>query len=501
MASIHSLPGFGSHGSSNKINKSRARTAVKPILKKLSSQSEKNSLDLDRGWTDQDEQYQARDGWVGGVGVGVGGKGVAGVEKSTKEINFTLNEAGTNRYNHARSISGASHVSVATSSSSGPRHQVGAPFVHPFQQTPRTSTPPLSYANSQTSFFDITEDDNDGNDDNDDSVGSCSNSNSNSLDASHSHRNSLHIQMNSHSHSQPTLGIGRPSLASTQRTSSFSEVKNAHTSAPYPSHHSPPLRINTSRTVLASPVQSSRLPNVPSRSDLQLDRITDSPISPSNTPSNHVASPASSSTPMSPLRSSFDASGFPRLRAKSDLDTATRAEHLRVARRKFELREKAKEEKYAREEIKRRERADNKRALEKERYAAAAHKEQMAARARLEAAELEEAIARGKHNRKFSGTSSNRPSIAISRTSMSRPSTSRKNIPSPLGESEKFASSNYDSLDARSPPAFGNEAGGAQSVPFQPTKRRNTAKRKTQSTWTMFILWLRTKLLRVSKNR
>ncbi|KAI0853493.1 hypothetical protein F5Y00DRAFT_102497 [Daldinia vernicosa] len=498
MASIHSLPVFGSHSSSNKISKSRARTVVKPILKKLSSQSEKNSLDLDRGWTDQDEQYQARDGWTGGVGGGVGGgKGVAGLEKSTKEINFTLDEAGANRYNHARSISGASHVSVATSSSSGPRHQVGAPFVHPFQQTPRTSTPPLSYANSQTSFFDITEDDND---DNDDSIGSCSNSNStstsnsnsDSLDASqsHSHRNSLHIQMNSHSHSQPTLGIRRPALASTQRTSSFSEVKNAHTSAPYPSQNPPPLRINT-----------SRLPNVPSRSDLQLDRITDSPISSSNTPSNHVASPASSSTPMSPLRSSFDASGFPRLRAKSDLDTATRAEHLRAARRKFELREKAKEEKYAREEIKRRERADNKRALEKERYAAAMHKEQMAAKARLEAAELEEAIARGKHNRKFSGTSSNRPSIAISRTSMSRPSTSRKNIPSPLEESEKFASSNYDSMDARNPPAFGNEAGGAESVPFQPTKRRNTAKRKTLSTWTMFILWLRTKLLRVSKNR
>ncbi|KAI8961300.1 hypothetical protein F5Y11DRAFT_348700 [Daldinia sp. FL1419] len=510
MASIHSLPGFGSHGASNKISKSRARTAVKPILKKLTSQSEKNSLDLDRGWTDQDSQYQTSDSWGGGVSVGVGvgtgaggGKGVtvvAGVyEKPTKEINFSLNEAGTNRYtNHARSISGASHVSVATSSSSGPRHQTGAPFVHPFQQTPRTSTPPLSYANSQSSFFDIAEDDSD--DDNDNST--ASNSASNSLDTSHSHRNSLHIQMNSHSHSQPTLSTRRPTLASAQRTSSFTEVKGAHASVPYSSsQHPPSLRINTSRSVLASPAQPSRLPKVPSRSDLQLDQIKDSPISPSNTPSNHVASPASSSTPMSPLRSSFDASGFPRLRAKSDLDTVTRAEHLREARRKFELREKAKEEKYAREEIKRRERADNKRALEKEKQAAAMHKEQMAAKARLEAAELEEAIARGKHNRKFSGTSSNRPSIAISRTSMSRPSTSRRNIPSPLGEPEKFASSNYDSMDARNPPDFGNEAGGAQSVPFQPTKRRNTAKRKTQSTWTMFILWLRTKLLRVSKNR
>lgn len=230
--------------------------------------------------------------------------------------------------------------------------------------------------------------------------------------------------------------------------------------------------------------------------------MVESPIS-SNAASNHIASPTSSTAPMSPLRSSFDASAFPRLRAKSDLDTATRAEHLREARRKFELREKAKEEKYAREEIKRRERADNKRALELERHAALLHKEQMAARARQEAAELEEAMSRGKYNRKYSMNSSGRPSLAISRTSMSRPSTSRKNIPSPLGETEteKFASSNYDSLDARSPPSFGNEAGSAQDVVFQSPRRKHTAKKKTQSTWTMFILWLRTKLLRASKNR
>ncbi|KAI1464385.1 uncharacterized protein F4812DRAFT_452984 [Daldinia caldariorum] len=500
MASIQTLPGFGSRGSCNKISKSRAKNAVKPILKKLSSQSEKSSLDLDRTWTDQDEQYQSRESWIGGGGGGAKGKGVTVVyEESTKELNYTLEEAGAKPYNHARSISGASRVSIATSSNSGPRHQTNGPFVHPFQQTPRTSTPPLSYANSQTSFFDITEDEDDEDDDNANSTGS-GRSASNSIDASHSHRNSLHIQMNSHSHSQPTLGIRRPSLASTQRTSSFTEVKNAKSSVSYTSQHPPSLRINTSRTVLASQALPSHLPRVPSQSDFRLDLIKDSPISSSNPTSNHVASPASS-TPMSPLRSSFDASGFPRLRAKSDLDTATRAEHLREARRKFELREKAKEEKYAREEIKRRERADNKRALEKEKHAAAMHKEQMAVKARLEAAELEEAIARGKHHRKFSATSSNRPSLAISRTSMSRPSTSRKNVPSPLGEPEVFASSNYDNMDTRSPPTFGNEAGGAQSVPFQPTRRRNTAKRRTQSTWTMFILWLRTKLLRVSRHR
>ncbi|KAI1205603.1 uncharacterized protein F4807DRAFT_276134 [Annulohypoxylon truncatum] len=483
MASIQSLSGFGSasHSSSSKISKSRAKTAVKPILKKLSTQAEKTSLDLDRGWLDQEGQCRNSDGWAGGAGGSY-------EQQPGKDMSITFNETvGTRRYHHSRSISGASHVSVATSSSSGPRHQVGAPFVHPFQQMPRTSTPPLSYANSQTSFFDITEDD-----DNDDEQDNGSNS----------HRNSLQIHpvnANPHSHSQPSLSVRRPSLASTQRTTSYSEVKNAH--SPTSSHHPPSLRINTSRVSSTTSAQSSRLAKVESRSDLQLECMLETPNSPANAASTHISSPASSAAPMSPLRSSFDAAGFPRLRAKSDLDTATRAEHLREARRKFELREKAKEEKYAREEIKRRERADNKRAQEQEKHAAALYKEQMAVKARQEAIELEEAIARGKQNRKASATSSGRPSLAISRTSMSRPGTSRKNAPSPLAESDRFASSNYDSLDAKNPPAFGNEAGGAHDVAFQPSKRRNTARKKTQSTWTMFILWLRTKLLRASKGR
>ncbi|KAI0169950.1 hypothetical protein GGR52DRAFT_574000 [Hypoxylon sp. FL1284] len=526
MTSISNLSGLGlgSHSSNHRISKARARTAVKPILKKLASPQEKNSLDLDRGWADQDEQYQYQyrspNGWGrGGKGGGkaVGGATVGGgslgsfYEQPSKDAGVSFNEAGSRRYNHSRSISGASHISVATSSSSGPRHPVGAPFVHPFQQTPRTSTPPMSHANSQTSFVDITEDDDNDND------------NSNSHSRSHSHSNSLdnhtyasgsglHIQpVNPLSSSQPSLGIRRPSLASTQRTSSLSDVNNAHSPSPHPSHP-PPLRINTSRSVSATPAQSSRLANVASQSDLHLDSNLDtmleSPASPSTSPSNHIGSPASPPAAMSPFRASFEAAGFPRLRAKSDLDTATRAEHLREARRKFELRERAKEEKYAKEEIKRRERADNKRALEiekQEKHAAALHKEAMAAKARAESSEIREAIARGKHNRKISTTSSGRPSLAMSRTSISRPGTSRKNAPSPLqeglAEAEKFTIGNYDSLDARSPPAFGHEAGGAQEVVFKTPKRKNTAKKKTQSTWTMFILWLRTKLLRASKGR
>ncbi|KAI1077336.1 hypothetical protein F5B20DRAFT_271179 [Whalleya microplaca] len=489
MSSFQSLSGFRPHGSTNKISKPMTKTAVKPILKKL-SQSEKSSLDLDRGWADQDEQFR-NDVW----GAGESSSSTYESKRSGKETNLTFNEVvHTRRYNHSRSISGASHISVATSNSSGHR-QAGTSFIHPFQQTPRTSTPPL-YSNSLTSFGDsrdysptITEDDD--NDDvnvNPDPVPAHGHHSHNSL---HIHQNN-HQPMNPHSHSQPSLTtLSRPTLAS-QRTSSFSDMNNAR---------APSLRINTSRAISTTSTQSSRLANVSSRSELHLDQALESPkslkspISPTNISSSYIASPTSSVAPMSPLRSSFDSAGF-RLRAKSDLDTATRADHLREARRKFEMREKAKDEKYAREQIKRRERADNKRAQELEKQAAALHKEQLAVKARQDAIELEEAMARGKQARKISMQSSGRPSVT-----MSRPSTSRKNTATTLGDAEKFVSSNYDSMGSRNPPSFGPEAGGAQSVHFQSFKRRNTAKKKTQSAWTSFILWLRTRLLRVSPAR
>ncbi|KAI0007599.1 hypothetical protein F4779DRAFT_495764 [Xylariaceae sp. FL0662B] len=512
MSSFQSLPGFRSQSLSNKISKPKNKTVVKPILKKL-SQSEKSSLDLDRGWADQDEQYR-NDIWGGEASFSTYEQPI-GARRSTKETNLTFNEVvTTRRYNHSRSISGASHISVATSSNSSSGHrQAGTTFVHPFQQIPRTSTPPL-YSNSLTSIGDsrdysptITEDDDtDNNNVNanvDVDVNPAHTHSHNSLHIhlhqnpqSHSHlhqhhhnRNHNHKPINPHSHSQPSLTtLSRPALATSQRTSSFSDVNNART---------PSLRINTSRAVSTTPTQSPRLVNIPSRSNLHVDRALESPTSPiTNIGSNHISSPTSSVAPMSPLRSSLDSAGF-RLRSKSDLDTATRADHLREARRKFELREKAKDEKFAREQIKRRERADNKRAHELEKQAAAIHKEQLAAKARQDAIELEEAIARGKQARKISMQSSGRPSVA-----MSRPSTSRKNTAtSPLGDTEKFMSSNYDSMGSRYPPSFGNEAGGASDVHFRSFKRRNTAKKKTQSAWTSFILWLRTRLLRAGTAR
>ncbi|KAK7757087.1 hypothetical protein SLS62_001105 [Diatrype stigma] len=537
-----------------------------PILKKFQSNSEKNSLDLDRGWDEQEDQFR-HDGGGGGWGGASPTKfsfyDSAGAGHSSKDVSSLSSTSvtppsyvtgngmkirsgvsggsgsisgGGRRYHHhhqhhSRSISGTSHISIATSNSGNGTPRVGtSSFVHPFQQIPGSSTPPL-YTNSVASLTVdsrdyspiITEDDDDGNADDD--------YEDERRDSLSIHRPSHHFHHHpptnykSPSQSQPVLGH-RPSLVSQKTSSSFGEGTNPH----------PPLRINTSRSFLQSgtTTPTATLPptSVPpgyaststSRSDIRLERAAagvDSPSS-SNAPSiKHTIISTSSIAPpppaMSPIRSSFDSGTFPRLRAKSDLDTATRVDHLREARRKFEMKERAKDEKYAREEIRRRERADTKRAQEAERQAAAALKEQSAARAREEAAELEEAMLRKRpshlHRRKISTTSSGRPSLSAARPSMSmsmsasaRPSMSRRNTSStpfdeePETETEKFASSNYDSLDARNPPSFGSEAGHAHGVSFQSTRRTHSAKKKTHSAWHMFLLWLRTKLLRVGKS-
>lgn len=103
-------------------------TKVKPILRKL-TQSEKNSLDLDRPAAEQD-------------GVGLYDYGGGRLSHDTT----AFGQAGRRGY-HIRSTSGTSQFSTATSTS-GTR--TGS-FVHPFQQTPRPYTPPQlasSYQNS-----------------------------------------------------------------------------------------------------------------------------------------------------------------------------------------------------------------------------------------------------------------------------------------------------------------------------------------------------------------
>ncbi|KAH7034725.1 uncharacterized protein B0I36DRAFT_83522 [Microdochium trichocladiopsis] len=506
MASFHDFPAGTSHAAGDAVSKSRPKPPkkVKPILKKL-SHSARASLELDRAWEVQDSIYE-KAAYGGGTFYDS-----ARATRSTKDLNITFDDvvsstpAGSSsglgstttastsvgrRYHHSRSISGASHVSVATSNSSnggmsGPI-RAGATFVHPFQQVPRGATPPVSYANSLASYVGdsrdyspstITEDE-------DDNV-------VNPFDASADSqgRSSFNLQRqqtSSYSHSQPALGLRRPSLVSQKTSSSFTDSSSTP---------QPPLRINTSRSLSTTPALSSRLAHASSKADLQANHGAETPTSITLSSAYPINSPSSSVAPMSPLRSSFDA-GFPRLRAKSDLDTATRADQVREARRKFEEKERAKEEKYAREDIKRRERADTKKAQVAEKKAAAALKEQNALRMRQESAELEQAMPRGKHRRKISTTSSGRNSFALARPSTSRKSTSVYTV----GDVEKFASNNYDTVNPQSPPAFGDRAGNVQDFVPPPVARSQTAKKKTQGKWHMFILWLRTKLLRASKN-
>ncbi|KAM0504317.1 hypothetical protein ACHAP8_002724 [Fusarium lateritium] len=462
------IHGYG-HGHA-KITKSRSRPAVKPILKKLQSHhshSEKNSLDLDRGWDEQgqfgyssynvdgdDSSYTA-----GASALPTPAGRVRDVSFSVSATELSTGGKRSTKYSHARSTSGtshashASHASVATSTSGGRNGS----FVHPFQQTPRTSTPPLSYANSLASL------------DNTNGPRDCSPTITENEDVDFESANlqsSARAYPLQHSAPHPR----RPSLAS-QRTSSLSDVNQ-------------PVRI-TAHGRTSSGI-SSRKPHsivTRSRSDLHLNTGSTTAIdstSSASPPSGSWVSPqmiaaSTSSNAMSPLRSSLDMSGF-RIRSRSEVDTATRQENVREARRKFEEKEKAKEEKYAREQIRKQERAESR-----------------------------EAHRFNKNGRKSSFATSRMSCDRVSTSIDLRPSISRKTTGNGNGngvglgltnENEKveFAASSYDTAHRGTTPGS-----RADDVHFQSTHRANNAKRKTTSAWTAFVLWLRTRLLKLGR--
>lgn len=514
MASYNGYPGNGNFG---KITKTRAAKVkvVKPILKKL-AHSEKNSLDLDRGWEEQsvgqldgsfaDEwngsyaprSYSAKDvsfafpvtartyGTAGDIkgsataGTGAlvngGAGGVVGTGGSTTT---------RAKFQHGRSASQAS-------TGSGPR----GVFVHPFQQTPRTATPPLSrsYANSLASFDNGPRDYSPTITENEDDAPNPSNS------------QTQHMIHNTHP-SFPPANARRPSLAS-QRTSSFTDI---NTAVPIP-------RSNTGRTSAAGTASSSRLAHgsfTASNSDLHLN-LSQGGHSPTGSvggsfpPS--IGSPTASApvAAMSPLRNSFDAASFPRLRSRSELDSAARAESIRAARRKFEERERAKEEKYDREMIKKRERRDNKEASRIEKEAAArkasitgSETTRSVLSRKSTTTDLTISTGRSGGSRKSTIASSRRDVSSASFWAPPRSSTSgaRRNTDEMPSSAEKigFAARKYETVPAtQAPPAFVGP--GVDDVRFEPARprRSNTAKRKTQGYWQGFILWFRTKLLRIS---
>ncbi|KAJ4392371.1 hypothetical protein N0V85_007110 [Neurospora sp. IMI 360204] len=475
----------------NKLTKTRGAKVVKPILKKLSS-SPKNSLDLNRGWDEQPVDQLDIDngnnrnsvnyrsskdvtsfGYAGGV---VAAKAD---EDSVADLGATGNNVRV-KYSHTRSAS-------QTSSGSGSRA-----FCHPFQQTPRTATPPLSYAPSLASF------------DN----GRYSPTIAETEDETATDSQQAQPQPTSHPMQSPppppvrsnTTSIlrQRPSVASS-RANSYSDANSA----------SKALHINTGRSTPTDP---------------QLGQ-NDSPTGTVGGAASTVVSPTSSTgTPMSPLgRTSLDlTSGFPRLRSRStDIDSAARLEKIRNARRKFEEKERANQEKYDRELIKKRERKDTKEAsrIEKESARKSLSDLPRPSMSRKPTATSIASItgptrtASGfSFTKNGSGgsskTSRSKGDVTASsfwdRSSTIGPATNPTSGDNSQPEmSEKhglgFASRKYESVpaDQAAPPAF--VANPVDHVKFEQTRRRSSGpKRKTQNYWQEFILWLRTKILRLS---
>ncbi|GJC84948.1 hypothetical protein ColLi_07786 [Colletotrichum liriopes] len=435
MASYTDGTGAGGPG---KLSKSRSKPVVKPILKKL-SHSEKNSLDLDRGWDEQQTTFGHYGGSLGREREGsFGGRDVSFSISATELHHSSSIGNGRSKFSHARSTSGTSHVSVATS---GSGHRNGS-FVHPFQQTPRTSTPPLSYANSLASI----------------EQGS-SNSNANNP------------------------GVPGPRDYSPTITEDDDDLLDQHYLHHRSNYHaatssSIPITSNPSRT--NSNAASSRLVHVSSHSDInQSGRISES-TAPNTAPvlsPLSSASPSTSVTAMSPLRTSLE--GF-RLRSRSDLDSNYHQERIRLERHRWEEKERLKNEKRDKEEMRKRERADIKEAQRHER-----EQQQMMKREAKEAA----------RKQSFSHSARNSSSDII-RPSISRKKTAPDAEKLAMGAAEGgvgFASRNYESTDQGQAPV-------ADDAMFEGPRRSLTAKRKTQGAWTSFVLWFRTRILRLHDN-
>lgn len=163
-------------------------------------------------------------------------------------------------------------------------------------------------------------------------------------------------------------------------------------------------------------------------------------------------------------------SGF-RLRSHSEVDTATHQEQVREARRKFEAKERAKDEKYAREQLRKRERAETKEASRMEKCNARLRKGSVG-------------------NGSISGsTASGGADVRVA--SFRR----RGAAPGDVREKLDFAGHGYDSTHA------GQMASSrADEVHFaSPSKRSRTAKHRTVGVWTAFVLWLRTRFLKLGR--
>ncbi|TVY50180.1 hypothetical protein LCER1_G009145 [Lachnellula cervina] len=365
---------------------SKTRTKVKPILRKL-TQSEKNSLDLDRPAAEQDGYGYGGGG--GGVGGGGSGSGVGGIyeygqaSRSSHDVVFNHTAGGRRGY-HNRSTSGTSQFSTATTGSG----QRSGSFVHPFQQTPRPYTPPLAAP----------------------------------------YQNSLREGEPPHS---PVLNEDDDPRQYTLRRASDRSTNLAGSASPITL---PTLRIQTK----------------PSTSRLAL--ATSNPNLHDSNPD--IISPVETMSPSS-LRPSMDA-GF-RIRSRSEVDTRGRSETIQEARRKFEAREQAKEEKAAREEIRQLEKRNQREARQLERSHRRSSASELGTRAKRSKSDLT------KNNEKTSGL---------------------------------FAQ-DYNNVPSQNAPLFAETEG--PGIPPRRGQKKESPKHKTHSAWTKFMMWLRTRFLRMKR--
>ncbi|KAK0124152.1 hypothetical protein ONS95_009135 [Cadophora gregata] len=394
-------------------------TIVKPILRKL-TQSERNSLDLDRSAAEQnglgiEYGYGYGSGSGMGMGMGMGMGSVLGTGNGNGSGPRSSHDVQLRRGYHHRSTSGTSQFSTATT---GSGHRAGS-FVHPFQQTPRPYTPPIAASASYQNSLRESELDH-----------------SPALTEDEDHPREQ-TQIRSPNKSQSHIHPFRSPSNLSNHTSTPS-ITGVSTSSPNISQSQKPhaLRVLTSKQG-----SSSRLALATSHTSLH-----------NTTLSSDIASPTETMSPVSAIRGSLD-KGF-RIRSRSEVDTRLQAETIQEARRKFQEKEQAKEEKAAREEI---------RALEK--------------RQQKEARQIE----RG--HRRSSASNETRSKRSKSDLTMQ--------------EKDGFVGRDYNSVPQQQTPTF-MSVGEEQ---FSQPRRSGTAKLKTHSAWTKFVMWIRTRFIRMSKKK
>lgn len=531
--------------SHSKSSRGRSSVSVKPILKKLhssshsytySSHSEKNSLDLDRGWEEQpsfpgytsvttshsypdNQQYTfsstGTSASAAGAAVGadldsfssdlnkLGGLSLSSTSSTvpttttatssgftiTPTLSSTTSAVTTvaTLSSHGRSIS---NNSVATSGSAGRNGS----FVHPFQQTPRTSTPPLlPYATARASLDNcyisgsssnlreyssttITETDDAEDNDIEVSTFGCpsrastlpqisSNSTASLQKQQHHHRQSSLPNSSSSTSSSPevTTATSHPLRVATAARSASAAVVTSAVSASAPRFSSQPRSSVdghlTSSSLLASTVTESSPLSSPSTTPMAC-----SPQMPSSTST-------SATSPLS-FRHSLDMNNF-RIRSRSDVDTQTRQEQVRRARKKFEEKERAKQEKYSREQSRKKERQGIKEAQRQERISFQKPNISDMVNVRTSSSTFDSAGHRPAYSRKSTGASRYNDGAVIT------------------NEKPDYEIGGYDD-------AFPGQDPTADDVHFEPnrrTKRRN----RNGSPWTAFVLWFRTRLLKLGR--